>query len=296
MKERLLLKNFLVFALLTLFLVGCSSSKKPAHNTTNVAALKKQSKESSAKVNTIRLENIKKIARGMGAQASLAKRSYQLNELLESQKRRLDHIFNFNYLMLNKNVLPPILAEGRNTLNLADDYTIRISDHDYQIIQAPKFATTAPNWRNYIWMHYKEPEQPNSSLLPQTSFERKTWNKYIKIGWEEGVTQADQIFAANLARLKRDYEGMVLYRKLLAQNMVSPPYVAQADYGVTGDGNGIHINDRVLRITSISQLRTNPKHWRPVIAQKKAAPKYSSSKMLKGKLKGYDSTRLHFSE
>ena len=79
--------------------------------------------------------------------------------------------------------------------------------------------------------------------------------------------QADQIFSSNLARLQRDYEGIILYRKLLAQNMLSRPYVSQADLGVTGGGDDMRINDRVLRITAISQLQPNIKQWNPVIAK-----------------------------
>ncbi len=32
---------------------------------------------------------------------------------------------------------------------------------------------------------------------------------------------------------------MILYRKLLAMNMVSPPYVSHTDLGVTGDASEI---------------------------------------------------------
>jgi len=261
MKERLL--NLLAFAI-TLLIAGCSSSKSSVE-LSNIEALKSPT---SSKISTIRQDVLKQTARSIGAQASLSWRSRQLNLMLNSQKRNLDRIFNFNYLTLDKNVLPPILVEGRNNLNLADDFTIRVSDHEYQIVQPPRFVTAPPNWRNYIWMSYKKPETPNSTLLPQNAAERKIWNEYIQVGWDEGVTQADQIFSANLARLQRDYEGMILYRKLLAQNMVTPPYVSQAELGVTGDGNNIHINDRVLRITAIPQLQIDSKNWRPVISTK----------------------------
>ena len=271
-----ILLNFLILAAI-LMMVGCSKSKPPKE-ASNIPALEK-----TAKTN-IRLENLKQVARGLGAQASLANRSYQLNAMLYSQRRKLDNIFNFNYLMLNQNVLPPILVEGRNILNLADNFTIRVSDHEYQIAEAPRFTTTPPNWRHYIWMRYKKPEQPNSTMQPQSELERKIWNKYIHIGWLEGVTQADQIFSANLSRLKRDYEGMILYRKLLAQNMVTPPYVAEADLGITGDGTNLNINDRILRITSISQLQTNPKNWRPVISTKKKPPRIPPNNIT-GKIK-----------
>jgi defect-in-organelle-trafficking protein DotC len=264
-----------VFAL---FVVGCSSANTPVE-LASIEALKSQT---APKISTIRLENLKQTARGIAAQASLSWRSRQINLMLNSQKRNLDRIFDFNYLMLNQNVLPPILVEGRNILNLADDFTIRVADQKYQIVQPPRFITVAPNWRNYIWMEYKKPETPNATLLPQNSTERRIWNDNIQVGWNDGITQADQIFSTNLARLRRDYEGMILYRKLLAQHMVSPPYVSQAELGVTGDSNNIHINDRVLRITSVSQLQPDPTNWHPVmpIKEKQEHPQNSLLKSL----------------
>lgn len=244
-------------------IVGCTHT--PPTELSNIEALKSPA---PLKIHAIRLSALKQTARGLGAQAGLAWRSRQIEILLYSQKRNLDRIFNFNYLILNNNVLPPVLIEGRNTLNLADEFTLRVSDHDYQIIQQPRFITVPPTWRDYIWMGYKKPEKPNNTMLPQNADERKVWNIYIQIGWQEGIIQADQIFTANLARLRRDYEGMILYRKLLAQNMLSPPYVSQADLGITSGGNDMRINDRVLRITTIPQLQADTKNWRPVIAKK----------------------------
>lgn len=260
-----LLPYFLTVCLAISLLTGCSTLKTP-NQKYSVKAIKVQE---APKISAIRLEALKQTARSTAAQGALAWRSEQLNAMLTTQKRNLDHIFNFNYLILNKNVMPPILVEANNTLNLADDFTIRVSDKEYQIIQPPRFITTPPNWRNYIWMAYKKPEDPNYTLLPQNPVERKIWDDSVKTGWREGIEQADQIFTANLARLRRDYNGMVLYRKLLAQNMVSPPYVSQADLGITGDANKININDRILRITAIPQFKTETKNWRPALPIKK---------------------------
>lgn len=281
MKGRLL--NFLTFCTI-LLLIGCSSSKTPKE-LSSIEALKSPA---TPKINVIRLEALKQAARGIAAQAALSWRSRQINVMLEAQKRNLDRIFNFNSLIIDKNVLPPVLVEGSNILNLADNFTIRVSDHEYQIIQTPRFITTLPNWRNYIWMAYKKPEAPNATLLPHSSDERKIWNENIRIGWDNGVSQANQIFSANLARLKRDYTGMILYRKLLAQNMVTQPYVSQADLGITGDANKLNINDRILRITSIPRFQTEAKKWHPAVTVKKEIKKPKpiiDSNITKGKIK-----------
>ena len=60
---------------------------------------------------------------------------------------------------------------------------------------------------------------------------------------------------------------MILYRKLLAMNMVSPPYVSHTDLGVTGDASEIHIDDRVLRITALPALNVNSEQWRAAVSK-----------------------------
>jgi defect-in-organelle-trafficking protein DotC len=274
------------YAILCLFFLGwlqaCSSSEHP-NDFNRVAGLKSSS---APGINSIRLTGLKQIARGLGAQAGLSWRTKQINSILLQQRKKLDRIFNFNFLTLDHNVLPPVLAEGRNTLNVSDAYTIRVSDRNYQIIFPPRFVTTPPTWRDYIWLHYKKPEAPNASLLPKNNNEKKVWNEYISIGWNEGVSQANEIFSANLGRLQRDYLGMILYRKLLAQNMVTAPYVSQADLGVTGGGSEMNINDRVLRITAISELKSNSKDWKPAMVEKSGdgMPKIVLSKAKKEKI------------
>jgi defect-in-organelle-trafficking protein DotC len=176
-------------------------------------------------------------------------------------------VYDFNALVLEHNVLPPVLLEGRNTLNLADTQTIRVSDRTYKVTKQARFITTPPNWRQYLWMDYKKPEYPSQSLLPKTRQERKLWCIYVARGWRNGIEQANNILEESVARIKEDYSGMIMYRKLLAMNMVSPPYVSHTDLGVTGDESEMHIDDRVLRITALPALNVNSKEWRAAVAK-----------------------------
>jgi len=216
-------------------------------------------------INPMRLDAIKETATQLGARGALAWRSLQIDHSLQNQATYLNHVFDFNQLLLNHDVLPPVLVEGDDSLNLASDTSLRLASKIYKIQAPARFVTAAPNWRDYLWMNYKKPDMPDRTLLPNTCPEAKAWNAYLKQGWKEGLIQANEIFSANLNRLKRDYMGMVLYRKLLAQHMVSAPFVASADLGVTGDKNELRINDRVLRITAASELQTNPNKWQPVL-------------------------------
>lgn len=251
--------KILICIIAAAFIGGCK--KPPPPQTTRIPALQAQ----QFKPNSIRLQAIRDTAMSVGAQGGLAWRAYQINQMLSQEADYLNQIFNFNALILKNNVLPPVLQEGDMTLNQADNYTLRISDKIYRIDQPPRFITAAPNWRNYLWMNDAKPPAPDATLMPKDDEERRIWNKYVQIGWDAGVQQANQIFSINLGRLKRDYAGMVLYRKLLAKNMVTPPYVAKVNLGVTGDDNLMRINDQVLRITAIPQLNPNTKTWKAVV-------------------------------
>ncbi|MBY0378007.1 MAG: type IV secretion system DotC family protein [Gammaproteobacteria bacterium] len=220
-----------------------------------------------APMGKIREMAIREAALSVGAQAGLAWRANEIDKALSRQARNLDSVYDFNALILEHNILPPVLLEGRNTLNLADTQTIRISDRTYKVAKQARFITTAPNWRQYIWMDYKKPDYPSQTLLPKTRLERKAWCQYVAKGWRTGIEQANTILEESVARIKEDYTGMLMYRKLLAMNMVSPPYVSHTDLGVTGDESEMHIDDRVLRITALPHLNVNSSEWRAAVAK-----------------------------
>lgn len=219
----------------------------------------------NGKVNNIRLAALRETATTLGAQGALAWRAHHIDKALQQQAAYLNHVFNFNQLLLKHNVLPPVLTESNGNLNLANADTIRMADKTYKIVARAKFVTTPPTWRNYLWLTYKKPDIPNTTLLPVNKAEARIWNFYLQTGWKEGLQQANDIFAANLSRLKRDYLGMVLYRRLLAQGMITSPHVAKAELGITGNANQIRINDEVMRITAHSALQPNSNKWKPIL-------------------------------
>lgn len=221
----------------------------------------------SGTVNPIRLSAIKQAATSLGAQGGLAWESRNLNHMLHQENIFLDQTFDFNQLLLPHNVLPPVLSESNNNLSLDNDDTLRIAEKTYRILQPARFVTAAPNWRNYLEMRFKKPGPPDDSLLPQTKAETQLWNYYLKKGWTQGIQQAEAVFTVNLNRLKRDYQGMILYRKLLTQHMVSAPFVSKAELGITGNADELRINDQVLRIVAHSRLQPNERQWRPVLTK-----------------------------
>lgn len=261
--------RIILMALLATIIAGCS--RPQPLDTLNLQQLTHMSSNTIRRevtgVNSFRYAAIQETALGMGARGGLAYRSIQINNMLDSQAKTLDLAFNFTGQLLAHNVLPPVLVEGRDSLNLDGDSAIRLSDRTYKIAQQARFVTAAPTWRNYLWMDYRRPTPPDRSLLPKNPREDVLWKHYIKLGWKQGMAQADTIYASNLDRLRRDYNGMLLYRKLLMQNMVSLPFVARTELGITSEAGEMRVNDQILRITALPQMQTNSKTWNPVIVK-----------------------------
>lgn len=245
-----------------------SLSGLQAMSNTNKQGTAARQKASSSKIREMALQET---ALSLGAQSGLASRAKTIDDQLVKQARNLDAIYDFNALLLEHNVLPPVLLEGRHLLNMADTQTIRIADRTYRVAKQAHFVTTPPNWRQYLWMDYVKPEYPHVSLLPTNKMEREIWCAYVEKGWNQGVEQANTILEESIARIKEDFIGMILYRKLLAMNMVSPPYVSHTDLGVTGDGEEIRIDDKVLRITALPALNVNSNEWKAAIRKDETA-------------------------
>jgi defect-in-organelle-trafficking protein DotC len=263
---------------------------------------KSKAQHSEAGGTTMRSVALHEMALSMGMRAGLYFRAQEINAELLTYNTVLDEVFDFRELILEDRIVPPVLIEAVKTMDAKslvslptteDSFllnnnpvgqalanakvrveraqnnftTLRITDRAYKLIRQARFAVTLPSWRDYLQLEYTRPMLPETSILPKDQIEQDVWAKGVEEGWKMGLTQADQIFVQNLMLLRRDYLGMLRYRKLLAMNMVSAPFVAKRQYGVTGDGDEIKINDRVLTITALPSLKVDSKLWRPHLIQ-----------------------------
>ncbi|OGT11280.1 MAG: hypothetical protein A2X77_01735 [Gammaproteobacteria bacterium GWE2_42_36] len=265
-------RYFLASLFCGIFVVGCSTQRPPP-DTEKVADLEQLTQQElqpkGPVVAKIREQALKETALSIGAQGGLSMRSRQINELLTQNQKELDRIFNFSGLMLPDNVLPPVLEESHQSLSLVGPNIITLSDHTYHILKQARFVTAPPTWRDYLWMDYQKPTLPDTSLLPQNKQERKLWKTYIDTGFHQGIDQANNIYQSNVASLRRDYAGMMLYRDLFAKNMVTRPYVVSSRLGVTSnsDHTEMRINDQVLEIAAVPQLNANSNRWKPIMVE-----------------------------
>lgn len=216
----------------------------------------------------IRKEAMREAALSYGARGGLSRRIYEIRQELEHRGRYLDKVFDFSQLLIPAPsgllIEPPIITESQNAMIIeGGGQQAAVSDRIYNILVNARIVSASRNWRTYLERSWGEIEKPPQILLPRNDEEREAWIKQVNKGWEFGVQQANDIFEADLLRLVADYEGMVRYRMLLSQGMVSAPYALQVDRGVTGDGNEMRIGDRAVQITGVPELITGSKGWQP---------------------------------
>ena len=216
----------------------------------------------------IRGDAIKEAALSYGARGGLAWRTWHIREELQGRARYMDKVFDFRQLLIPAPsgllIEPPIISEAMDaTLIENRGMEAALADRVLNINQNSRIVTAARTWRSYLERQWGDVAPPPDILRPATKEERAIWEERVREGWSRGVEQADEIFQTDLNRLVADFKGMVRYRSLLSQGMVSPPYATQTDRGVTGDGNTMRIGDRGLSITELPKLQTGYKKWQP---------------------------------
>jgi defect-in-organelle-trafficking protein DotC len=217
----------------------------------------------------IRKQSLKEAALSYGARGGLAARSYEINKNIGDRATYMDKVYDFRQLLIAAPsgfmIEPPIISESLKALLIeGDGQKAAVADAIYQINENVKIVSAPRNWRQYLERTWGPVEEPPEILRPKDAKERAEWRINVKAGWLEGLEQADEVFAQDLNRLQYEFGGMVRYRQLLAQGMVSAPFAQQIDRGVTGDANAtMRVGDRAVVITGVPELITESQRWQP---------------------------------
>lgn len=221
-----------------------------------------QAGSTKEEVSAMRRQAIVEIASALGASAGLNYRMQQLKADVDNRAFELDALFDFRKMTIDNGVLAPVLVEGQANYTQDSPDQVRIADKMYKIEAPAKFYSVYPTWRSYITFTFPTFEMPPGAYLPKNDTEKNIWDAAVKEGWDKGVLQAGRIFEASYARLERDYMGMIKYKLLIAQGLITPTVIARQNLGVTGGGKEMAINDQVFRITDHSALNPNQKDWK----------------------------------
>ena len=210
----------------------------------------------------------KEAALSYGARGGLAKRNYQIMESMEGFDQVLDKVFDFRSLLAATAsgllIEPPIIKEAIDAMIITHGGDeAAVADTIFNINKKAKIVTAPRDWRQYLVQSWSLVPPPPRVLWPKNRKEQASWSMWIEQGWNAGFDQAEQMFELNVNRLVADYVGMVRYKMLLAQGMISKPYALHEDRGITKNKNQMRVGDRALRITGPSQFLTGAELWKP---------------------------------
>ena len=214
-------------------------------------------KEKTA-VQLMRPKAIREAARLITFQTAMSWRYGQLVAETERYSAVMDTAFNFAPLMLTQGealIMPPLLTRAGASMRFEDNATATAAKTTYELLEPARYIAVVPNWREFLMADdFPEPEQPNPAVLPKNAEERAIWRTAVREAWEQGLVEADQLYADNVSRMARSYRGVMLYHLLTAQHLMSRVNTASADLGTrrSDNGNKLNIGQKVYRITAPS--------------------------------------------
>jgi len=125
----------------------------------------------------------------------------------------------------------------------------------YELLEPARFVSYAPHWREFLMMGaFPAPEKPNPAVLPRNEKERAIWRTAVREAWAQGLVEAEQLYADNVARMVRQYRGIMLYHLLSAQHILSKVHTASAPVALSHNDTMLYIGQKVYRITAPSRF------------------------------------------
>ena len=204
----------------------------------------------------------------LGTQWGLGDRSRELNREMEALAKQLDRRYEFGALMLGVGFLPPVISKAENAVAI-EGQVMRVAKAIYVVDEPPRPVRIAPTWRDWLYTGLDPELRPvapsNNVSLPRDAAESAFWKQQLNRAYAEGRRQADEVFALNMGRLDRTYDGMRRFYDLVKRGMVSAPVIASAaSVAQLQDPNTMVVGNIVFTVTVPSRFVDKPDRWEPL--------------------------------
>ena len=223
----------------------------------------KGTSEKETAVSLLRPMAIREAAQLVTFQTAIAYRYNELLEITEKYAPILDTAFDFSPLLMTEGsalIQPPVLTRSGASLRIEKPDTATAAETAYELLEPARFVSFAPHWREFLMVGaFPEPEKPNPAVLPKNDKERAIWRAAVRESWARGLAEAEQLYADNVARMTRQYRGVMLYHLLTAQRLLSKVGAASASLPLNASDTKLYIGQQVYRITAPSRFVTDVK-------------------------------------
>ncbi len=220
-----------------------------------------------------RYEALRAAATAYAAQAGYYRRCYEIMQALERHSARLSEVFNFNRVAYGtKNeagfLLPPIVSRATSTVAVNETMTEIVAADEFYRIEVPgRLVPVLPTWRDYLVLALEEPNDPEPAFLPRGKEENAVYAEHLAVGWAAGVHQAEEALQASMHLLRRDYLGMIEYRRAARAGIIDELVVDLSSSRSVGELNELYIGERRVRIVDSARFQRDPSHWTPIQRQ-----------------------------
>ena len=201
------------------------------------------------------------------AQAGYERRVWQVMRQLERDSLALSKTFDFNRVAYRAPrqtgyILPPVVSRATAAISVDGTGQSAVAADEFYRIEIPgRIVSVVPTWRDYLIIPLDTATRPDDSFLPQNREERRVFDRFAAEGWQAGTAQADEALEMNFARLKRDYLGMIEYRKMVEAGLVKDLIIEASETRSAGEGNELFIGERRVAIVSAAEFVRDPRHW-----------------------------------
>jgi len=209
----------------------------------------------------IRRKALRTAATAYGSQHGYRRRAWEINDLLAAHAAQATRLFDFNRVIARLPdhkgiVIPPVIVRTHDNQQLATDAgQLALSDVNLTLARPGELAIAVPTALDYLIMPIEEPVTPQPGLLPRTEAEAEHYSQWFNDGWYAGRQLARDEFATRLQHLLDDYQGMLEYRRLVAEGSMTRMYLSQASFGTTILGKTMRIGDRVLQVERMPEFQ-----------------------------------------
>lgn len=201
---------------------------------------------------------VREYAASRGMALGKSRRFQEIQKLFLREKPLFAEIYRVDHLYLEKGKLrPPIILEARFLATLSNDkQSHETTDAAYEMIAKEEWVTGPLNWIEFLISEddTKDNSAEEEILNPRTDQEKKDYNAFYKLAFNEGVNQANIEMLGRIKSLTAFVTGLYTSNALMTRGILTKPEITTATTPVSGNAFRLNLNSRMQKITGKSQF------------------------------------------